>query len=242
MKNMFFRIISGDDSVCRRWSEAISSSGFQVLLTGTPGEAEGRACGAEVLLADIDGACCGTPETFAAFLKRRYTVAAILFGDPEKTPDLRIAAFLDAGADDFINKNIEKGLLLSKLNAHLRRLGEIISEPAASCTSNCGEITIDIARCTVKIRKSRGGYASLPDVTQREISILALLVKNESKVISRDYILDNIWGEAAEKVYPVIVNKYVESLRKKLGRCATRIRSVYGSGYMFTNKDAPACR
>ena len=61
-----------------------------------------------------------------------------------------------------------------------------------------------------------------------------MLVDQEKRVVSRESMLEKLWGDCAGDVYSDCINKHVESLRKKLGLYGRKVKTVYGSGYMFT--------
>ena len=72
----------------------------------------------------------------------------------------------------------------------------------------------------------------LIDLTALEFKLLALFAKQPEAVISRDDILNEIWGEDVH-VYSRSVDTHVSKLRKKLGARSDLIESVHGTGYKF---------
>nr|MDA8132874.1 response regulator transcription factor [Elusimicrobiota bacterium] len=164
--------------------------------------------------------------------------SAIVFGDQAKSSNKLIADLLEAGADDFVYKNIDERILVAKLKAHIRRLMPAISERSARATSSCGAIEVDRLRHSVKVQAAKGRRTEILNLTQRELDILTFLIDHEKQVVSRETMLERIWGEGAVDVYSECVDKHIESLRRKLGLCGKKIRTVYGAGYMF-NGESP---
>lgn len=228
-----FHIISPDESIIWCWQKAFKKEGWTVyghtsaIHSGTPKN------GAELDLIEIEPSVCCSKEDLKAILAARHPVSTLVFGDQKKVPNCQIAAFLEAGADDFIYKDLDERILVAKIKAHIRRIMPAIIEASERCSSSCGRIEIDLRRRAVKIKAGHGKFAELSNFTQRELEILTLLIGNEKHVVSREMMLEKIWGESAVNVYSECVDKHIESLRRKLGFYGKSIRTVYGEGYMF---------
>ncbi|MDD2805399.1 MAG: winged helix-turn-helix domain-containing protein [Elusimicrobiales bacterium] len=192
------------------------------------------ANGAELALVEVGTQLCRTPAELLSIIESRNPVAVFAFAPQQKVTSSQIVSFLAAGADDFIFSNMDERLVVAKLKAYLRRLhpaSEAILPKLASCN---GDIFIDRYTRVVRIKTASGGDTELLNFTQKELDILAMLVCNERKAVSRENILERLWGEESTKVYSDCINKHIETIRRKLGVHGKRIRTVYGSGYMFT--------
>ncbi len=131
-------------------------------------------------------------------------------------------AGLDAGADDYLVKPFATEELLARVRALSRRkndplLNEKISVSSLvldplSCMVNCGNMSIKL--------------------TVRESQLLELFMRNRGQVITKEQILDRIWGFDAD-VEPNNVEIYIHYLRKKLDpiKCGCRLETVRGIGY-----------
>lgn len=240
MGSLFFQIISADRTITCRWQKAFQKEGWPAAVDEScyHGE-EPRVKSAEICLIEISSPGCRNQEELKAILKARQPVSALVFGDAQKVSNSQIAAFLDAGADDFVYKNLDERILVAKLKAHMRRIMPAITEAVAKVASSSGDIKIDRSRRAVKIETRPGKYTELLNLTLKEFDILSLLVDHERRVITRETMLEVLWGECAGTVYSECIDKHIESLRKKLGRYGKRIKTVYGSGYMFTESDRP---
>ena len=75
----------------------------------------------------------------------------------------------------------------------------------------------------------------LENLTPKEFEIFSILICHEGDIVPRALILAYIWRKKAEHVYSETVNKHVESLRRKLGVHGKKIKTIYGSGYVFKN-------
>ncbi len=127
---------------------------------------------------------------------------------------------LDCGADDYITKPFGMMELLSRIRAVLRRTERNI------------EIT-ELARGTVKIDVKAHSVTSnglQVDLTLKEFDLLHILMRNAGKVLSRDMLLENIWGyEYSGETRTVDV--HIRTLRTKLGESGDMIETVRGVGY-----------
>lgn len=133
---------------------------------------------------------------------------------------------LDAGADDYLGKPFAFEELLARLRALLRR-GE---RPPRAATIALGPVTIDVAARAVR----RDGR-DVP-LSPREYALLETLARHRGQVLSRDQLLQHVWGWDAEPLGNV-VDLYVHYLRRKLdpgGEDAQPlIRTVRGAGYLI---------
>lgn len=235
---MLFRIITTDTVVTARWLAAFRKEGWQVALyTPTPSCDCTQAAACELDFVELGAPCCKNGEELKAMISKRRPLSVIVFGEQSKVSNSQISALLEAGADDFIYKNLDERVLVAKVKAHLRRIMPAILQASTRCLSSCGEIEVDSNRRAVKIKSRPGKVTELSNLTQKELDILAFLVGHEKQVVSRETMLERLWGEDSVNVYCECVDKHIESLRRKLGLHGKRIRTVYGTGYMFTGKE-----
>ena len=125
---------------------------------------------------------------------------------------------LDAGADDYVAKPFGMMELLSRIRALLRRT------ETESGTSRCGKLTVDPGRHTVEVE---GREVAL---TQKEFEVLCLLLKNRGQVLSRERLIEDVWGYAFTGESRT-VDVHVRTLRQKLGEAGGYIETVRGYGY-----------
>jgi DNA-binding response OmpR family regulator len=112
-----------------------------------------------------------------------------------------------------------------------------IIEAKGTSMPGCRSIEIDRARRAVQIEARDGKHTEVLNLTPKEFGILSLLVAHERRVTTRETMLEKLWGDGANDVYSECIDKHVESLRKKMGRYGKKIKTVYGSGYIFTGND-----
>jgi len=135
---------------------------------------------------------------------------------------------LELGADDYITKPFSIRELLARIKTQLRH-GEKEGKPVPQLYS-FGEIEIDFARFKVSLRGKE------LDLTSLETDILKYFIIHRGEVVSRNDLLDKIWGYES---YPTTrtIDNHILKLRKKIEDNPSHPRyiiSVYGGGYRFT--------
>lgn len=120
---------------------------------------------------------------------------------------------LDLGADDYISKPFDILELMARVNVQLRHHNVKVYEAQG--------VVVDIDSHIVKYNDSA------INLTVKEFELLALLIKNKGKAVSREEILDIIWG--FDSLETRSVDMHIKSIRKKLG--IDIIETVYGFGY-----------
>lgn len=161
------------------------------------------------------------------------SVVRALRAEGNPTPVLMLTALgdlpdrvegLDAGADDYLGKPFAFEELLARLRALVRRT----DRPLAPDRVEIGPVSIDLRRHVVE----RNGEPT--ELSAREYALLELLARNRGQILSRDQILERVWGIDAEPQGNV-VELYIYYLRRKLGHSASQpiIRTVRGAGYVL---------
>jgi two-component system OmpR family response regulator len=148
----------------------------------------------------------------------------------DSTPVLMVTALsalehrvegLDAGADDYLPKPFAFSELLARLRALVRRRPEIVPDRLTA-----GDIQLDPDRHQVTV----GDRSEL--LSAREYALLGFLIRHAGQVVTRQQILDSVWG-AEPDVYSNVVDLYIHYLRRKLGALGQTkaLRTVRGVGY-----------
>ncbi|WP_262315258.1 response regulator transcription factor [Lacticaseibacillus parakribbianus] len=134
-------------------------------------------------------------------------------------------AGLDNGADDYLTKPFEIEELLARLRVLLRR-----HDKQVPTTYRVADLTLD-----VKARQVHRG-SQLAQLTQREYDLLLVLMQHAGTAMSRDELLDAVWGTEFDGQVN-IVDVYVRYLRQKLGS-PNLIHTVRGVGYALQAANA----
>jgi DNA-binding response OmpR family regulator len=151
-------------------------------------------------------------------IRTRSAVPILMLTARDEEAD-RVAG-LEVGADDYVSKPFSPRELAARVKAVLRR-----SEPAAPMTQRfeIGDVVLDPQAREVTV-------AGKPvELTGKEFDLLAYLLENAGIVVSRDQLLDRVWGMTYAGGTRT-VDVHVAQLRRKLGR-PDSIRTFRGSGY-----------
>ena len=128
---------------------------------------------------------------------------------------------LDGGADDYVAKPFGMMELLSRIRALLRRT------ETENGTLRCGILEVDPGQHIVRVR----GQETI--LTQKEFEVLCLLLRNPGQVLSREQLIENVWGYAFTGESRT-VDVHVRTLRQKLGEAGAYIETVRGYGYKIS--------
>lgn len=136
---------------------------------------------------------------------------------------------LDVGADDYVTKPFSPRELRARIRALLRRADSHNSTPQDEVIYRFGSFTLDLSRFEL-----RRGNLRL-ETTTTELKLLGVLVRNRGRVLTRERLLDEVWGKTVS-VTDRVIDNHVVSLRRKIEDHPATPRfliSVRGVGYRF---------
>lgn len=167
--------------------------------------------------------------------KNGYDICRELRDEGNKTPIIMLTAKteeidkvlgLEFGADDYISKPFGIRELMARIKAVLRRYEHTAGQKTAfeEHVLRIEDLEINIERHEVKVN------GQLVELTLKEFELLAFLAENRGHVLTRDQLLDKVWGiEYAGETRTVDV--HIRYLRKKLGNEDKYIETIRGKGY-----------
>ena len=216
-------LLEDDDSIRKLVLYALENQGMSALGFAEPGEfwqaMQERT--PELLLLDIM-----LPGEDGMSIRRRLRererskmLPVIML--TAKTAEYDRVLGLDTGADDYITKPFGMMELLARIRAVLRRAQ---GPEAAETVLRAGELELDEARHLVTVC---GESVSL---TAKEFSLLRLLLQNRGRVLTRQVLMDRVWGLEAEPENRTL-DVHIRTLRAKLGSQGGLIETVRGVGY-----------
>ena len=149
-----------------------------------------------------------------------------------RADEVDLVVGLDAGADDYVTKPVRIRELIARLEAHIRKVGVLTEQAAVEAPpqerqKRFGEVDVDLAARTVSVAGHPLSLAPL------EFSLLEYLARNPGVAISRDQIMREVYGFAAD-ISTERVDQLVRRLRTKLGDGPGRggvLVAVPGYGY-----------
>lgn len=134
---------------------------------------------------------------------------------------------LDSGADDYVTKPFGMMELVSRIKAVLRRS---IKEPTKSAERiEVGTLVIDTKKHEVTVE------GNVVNLTLKEFELLRLLMKNRNIVLTRDKLLEEIWGYDFDGETRT-VDVHVRTLRQKLKHAGEKIETIRGVGYRMSQE------
>lgn len=224
MNNGDILIIDDEVQIRKLLSITLGSHDYRVAEAATAREGVALAANhpPDLILLDI-----GLPDMngqdVLKLLRLWFTKPIIML--TVQSDEENIVNALDHGANDYLVKPFRTGELLARIRTVLRNNGAD-SEPAVI---SCGDIQIDLA---ARLVRNSGKPVKL---TATEYTLLALLAKNDGKVLTHQFLLREVWGPAYTNQSQYL-RVYIAQLRKKLENDPNRpeiIHTESGIGYRF---------
>jgi DNA-binding response OmpR family regulator len=147
-----------------------------------------------------------------------------------RADEIDVVVALEIGADDYVSKPLRLRELVARMAAHLRRT-RLESAETTRSRLEFRDLVIDVNE-----RRTYKGSKEV-ELTHTEFDLLTFLASNAGKVLSREKILNSIWGYE----YPIetrVIDVHIRNLRRKIETQPSRpyyILAVPGIGYRFTN-------
>jgi DNA-binding response OmpR family regulator len=216
-------LVEDDKTLLDTLTFNLTREGYEVVTTGDGLTALDLARTAQPDLIVLDVMLPGLDGLTVCRTLRRETQAPIVLLTARTSEVDRIVG-LDTGADDYIVKPFSLGELLARLRAVMRR-----GQHSAETKLSSGDLILDL----VGHRAARGGKSlNLPP---KEFDLLAELIRHRGAVLTRDLLLQRVWGfDFAGDSRTVDV--HIRWLREKIEEDPanpTRIETVRGLGYRF---------
>ncbi|MDQ6774513.1 MAG: response regulator transcription factor [Candidatus Dormibacteraeota bacterium] len=218
------RTIVGE--VCRR-------EGYEVIEAATGGQGLAAVAAHEPDLILLDWVLPDLSGIDVCRELRRRGAACPVIMLTGRTSKVDVVVGLEVGADDYITKPFDARELTARLTAHLRRTQMDAGAPPRRGLVRVGELEIDTEGRHIRVGESQ------VKLTLTEFNLLALLVANQGRVMSRDQLLEKVWGYEAE-VDNHSVDPHIQRLRRKLeaqGDPAIALDAVPGLGYRLTARN-----
>jgi DNA-binding response OmpR family regulator len=169
----------------------------------------------DIMLPGMDGI-----EILKTLRQEHNSVPILLLTAKDEVADKVLG--LDSGADDYMTKPFSTDELLARIRALTRRKGEVKED-----TITFGDLTLNVKNCELANPSGESLKLSL-----KEYQIIDLLFQNPHQVITKESIIEKIWGSDSNAEYNN-VEVYISFLRKKMQflKVKTEIRTARGIGY-----------
>jgi DNA-binding response OmpR family regulator len=221
-------IVEDDDALLRGLRDRFENQGFQIR-TATDGESALRTGLLEpfdVIVLDVMLPRKNGFDVCRELRRNRVTAPILMLTAKGQESD--IVHGLELGADDYVTKPFRIRELSARVAALLRR------------TAGTGEDTVAFGefRLDRQARKLWRGNEEVP-LTRKEFQVLEFLARHEGRVVTRNQVLDAVWGRAAI-VTPRSVDRCITTLRGKLESDSRRpiyIQTLRDVGYRFDRRE-----
>ncbi|HEV8025343.1 MAG TPA: response regulator transcription factor [Candidatus Nanopelagicales bacterium] len=214
---MAILIVEDEQGIVSFVRRGLESAGYTVVVASDGVDGLAMAMLPDVELVILDLGLPGIPgeEVLRRLRAQRPTVPVIVLTAKDSVTD-RVSN-LEAGADDYLMKPFSFSELLARVRARLRTSGQSRSDTIAA-----GNLVLDLGARTVSVEEQTLSLSA------REFALLEVLARNPKRVLSREQLLDMVWGYDFDGSSNV-VEVYVGQLRRKIG--SERIETVRGVGY-----------
>jgi two-component system response regulator MprA len=222
-------VVEDDDEIAQTLQRSLRMEGYEVRIAS---DGVSALDDAHAFLPDLVVLDLGLPRLDGidvAKTLREHDDVPILMLTARDALEARVEG-LDAGADDYLVKPFERQELLARLRALLRR-----RPPRGAAPLVCGDLRLNPDTHEVERGGAAGGEGGRSiELTQREFELLEYLMRNERIVVSRQRLLDEVWGYDPFSTTNTI-EVFVSNLRRKLeaGGEPRLLHTIRGAGYVL---------
>jgi len=220
-------IVEDEETILMALEDNLRLEGYEVenAINGEEGFSMVKAGNYDLIILDIMLPCMDGFEVCKQLRQAGIMVPILML--TAKSQEIDKVLGLELGADDYVTKPFSPRELLARVKALLRRSKQVREGVSKAAF---GAIEVDFRKYEVE----KGGRTVY--LTALEFSLLHFLVQNKDQVISRDTILDEVWGKDVY-IQPRTVDKHIAELRKKIEddpSSPKHIIGVRGVGYKFS--------
>ena len=216
-----YRILIAEDEerIARFLDRGLRASGFATTVVADGNTALSCALSGQHDLVLLDIGLPGRDGygVLRALREARVAVPVVILTARDTVRDT--VAGLEGGADDYMSKPFRFEELVARIRLRLRTAPASVAEPTL--------LSVDGLSLDLRTRRARTDRGTV-DLSAREFALLELLMRHPAQVLSREQMLDHVWGLDFDPGSN-IVDVYIRQLRRKIG--ADKIATVRGVGY-----------
>ena len=219
-------VVEDDTSVREMVCDALQLAGYETrtAVDGSEALASQQKTKADLIVSDINMPKVDGYELAQRLRDRGDTTPIIFLTARSEKPD--IGKGFRVGADDYISKPFGIEELVLRVAAILRRAKSTDAPKSLSV----GPIAVDLESVSVKVN------GEIVPLSPTEFKLLVVLIENKSRVVSRQFLMDEVW-EMGFAESATVVDTYISYLRKKLHTADYEgIRTIRGFGFQITDK------
>ena len=229
-ENITVLIVEDDKYIMSLTTIYLKDDGYKTLvaITGKEAMALFYANNPDIILLDLGLPDMDGIEVIKQIRQQSNTPIIVVSAREEEAEKIRA---LDLGADDYMTKPFYQGELLARIRVSLRKINSLVN-PDNVETFTSDYLVVDYTKGLVFVDSEE------VHLTPMEYKLLKLLIANRGKVLTHNYILNQIWGYAETKDSKSL-RVFMASLRRKIERDTANPRFILtqvGIGYRFVGK------
>ncbi|MGI8425166.1 MAG: response regulator [Actinomycetota bacterium] len=221
-------VVEDEPSISEAIQFNLEREGFKVILAadGKAGLQHFHSAGPSLILLDLMIPAISGLD-LCRLIRSESTVPIIVLTAKDSESDKVVG--LELGADDYVTKPFSMRELISRVRAQLRRTSMNLDTPTRAAGLTGGPVALDADRHEVKV------HGRLVQMTPKEFAILELLIERKGRLLTRDFLMDEVWGPeyfGDTKTLDV----HIKRLREKVESDPKNPRyicTVRGIGYKF---------
>ena len=213
---MVIGIIEDDNLLRKALDTSLKNQGYTTILAGSRKEAiKNIDSSVDLLIVDI-GLPDGDGINLYQELQKNRKIPAIFLTAKDDEKDM-LKAF-DTGADDYVVKPFSIKVLLKRIEVVLKRKSN-------ENIFMCGQVMLYSDRKQVFVGETE------ISLTLKEYQLLEYFIMNQNQVLTKEMLMENIWGIDSEFIDPNTISVMISRLKKKLTDSSNVISNVFGMGY-----------
>jgi DNA-binding response OmpR family regulator len=221
-------LVEDEENIVFAVKRFLENAGYAVCAVFTLSEA--KACfqnDFDLILLDLN-LPDGDGFAFLDLVREKSSIPVICL--TVRDSDRDIIGGLESGADDYITKPFKLPVLKARIETVLRRMKK---NPEFQSILRSDGVTLDKNLKKVLIDQQE------EELSLKEFQILCLFMENPGRTLTRELIIDIVWGRDSDFVYDNTLSVNIRRLRQKLGPYKNRIQTVRGIGYRWNEGEMP---
>ena len=221
-------LVEDEENILFAIKRYLGNAGYRVFPAPTLKEAKTRfQDDLDLILLDLN-LPDGDGFAFLDFVREKSSIPVICL--TVRDSDRDVIRGLESGADDYITKPFKLQVLKARIETVLRRMKK---DPKLESILRSGGVTLDKDLTKVLIDERE------EDLSLKEFQLMCLFMENPGRTLTRELIIDIVWGIDSDSVYDNTLSVSIRRLRQKLGRYRNRIQTVRGIGYRWNEGEMP---
>ena len=221
-------LVEDEENILFAVKRYLENTGYVVFTAPTLSEAKTRfQDDLDLILLDLN-LPDGDGFTFLDFVREKSSIPIICL--TVRDSDRDVIRGLEAGADDYITKPFKLPVLKARIETVLRRVKK---DPKLESILESGGVMLDknLKKVFIDGREE--------ELSLKEFQLLCLFMENPGRTLTRELIIDIVWGLDSDSVYDNTLSVSIRRLRQRLGPYKNKIQTIRGIGYRWNEGEVP---